>query len=328
MAHGTERHRYWDNTKVPNPHRDSGGVMTGAATHPPASPPDPGKAAAWYARRLGWAVLPVHFPDGGRCSCGNPGCTRVAKHPCLPNGVHGASRDPGVVAGWWRDGRPWNVAIATGVPSGVWVLDVDGAAGCATMRELGTVHGELPVTVTAETGGGGLHLFWRMPQDQAVGCRVGAAPHVDVRGTGGYVVTVPSRHASGRQYVWHKGCGPHQVAIAAAPAWLLDVALGRISAAAGQGERNDWARLFGEEIPEGGRNHALAQRAGYLLRLGVDSGAAVEILLAWSRAHCKPPLSDEEIRQTVNSVARREKRRRMTVVQTDASGAVVGGVCR
>lgn len=29
----------------------------------------------------GWAVLPVHYPKDGICSCGNPKCETPAKHP-------------------------------------------------------------------------------------------------------------------------------------------------------------------------------------------------------------------------------------------------------
>ncbi|MFC1609977.1 bifunctional DNA primase/polymerase [Myxococcota bacterium] len=272
----------------------------------PSTAPDPGKAARWYVERLGWVVLPVHYPTDRRCSCGNPACTRVAKHPALPTGVYGATRDIEAIAGWWA--RPWNVAIATGALSRLWVLDVDGAEGMASMARAELEHGRLPQTVTAQTGGGGLHLLWQLPKER-VANRVGLLPGVDVRGEGGYIVVPPSRHVSGQRYTWHDGRGPHQVAVAEAPPWLLTVANCRIN---GRGERHDWPALFRTRVPEGERNHALAQRAGYLLQLGVDREVATELLVAWSHGHCTPALPDREVRRTVQSIAQRESRRRRT----------------
>ena len=272
-----------------------------SATVAHTSTPDLGKSAAWYAKR-GWPVVPVHYPDGERCSCGNVACNRVAKHPCLPNGVHGAT--------WWASSRPWNVGLATGFA--FWVLDVDGDSGKASMAEVEKRHGRVPSTVTADTGGGGLHLLWRVPAGGTVGCRVGVLQGVDVRGSGGYIVAPPSLHASGKRYAWHRGLGPHQVAIAEAPGWLLNLAQGRGNghgSGHGSGKRTSLGEAFRAAVPNGERNQAVAQRAGYLLRLGMDRDVATELLIGWSRTHLQPPLHDSEIRRTVGSIATREGRR-------------------
>jgi hypothetical protein len=254
------------------------------------------------------AVLPVHGVDAGRCTCGEAQCDRLGKHPCAPQGVKEASSDPATIAGWWRQWPAANVAIATGAVSGVWVADVDGDQGMASMRRLELEHSEsLPKTVTARTGGGGLHLVWRLETGVAVPSRVRVRAVVDVRGDGGYIVAPPSLHASGRRYEWLEGRGPHQLELAEAPGWLLDVVLGR-----GDGhhtERHDWPTLFRERIAEGSRNDAIARRAGYLLRRGLESDVAAVLLEAWSQAHCRPPLSDREVRRTVASIARREQRK-------------------
>ncbi|MBI5509038.1 MAG: bifunctional DNA primase/polymerase [Deltaproteobacteria bacterium] len=265
------------------------------------------EVAAWYARRR-WSVLPVFEPLGGGCTCPRgPSCDRPGKHPRLSDGVRGATRNVATTAAWWHEWPSANVAIATGKPSGLWVLDVDGACGMASMRELEARNGKVPVTVTADTGGGGLHLFWKLPAGLIVPSRVRVLPGVDVRGDGGYAILPPSGHATGKRYAWHDGRGPHQVPIAEAPGWLLSVALGRDN---GHGhERQPWGALFRARVPESERNHALAQRAGYLLRLGVDREATSELLIAWSRTHCAPPLPDGEVKRTVTSIARSEDRK-------------------
>jgi Bifunctional DNA primase/polymerase, N-terminal len=35
------------------------------------------------------------------CSCGDPGCGPVGKHPRTRNGLHDATRDPAQLVRWW-----------------------------------------------------------------------------------------------------------------------------------------------------------------------------------------------------------------------------------
>jgi hypothetical protein len=115
-----------------------------------------------------------------------------------------------------------NVAVATGHL--FWVLDADlWKGGCDSLAELEHVHGALPDTVTAQTGGGGMHLFFSYDADRPVPCSTGVLPGIDVRGTGGYVVMPPALHISGRRYTFLIGYGPHEIGLAAAHDWLLNV---------------------------------------------------------------------------------------------------------
>jgi hypothetical protein len=72
----------------------------------------------------------------------------------------------------------------------------------------------------------------------------------------------------------------------------------------------DWRRLVTEGVAEGARNTSIASLAGHLLRRYVDPYVVLELLLAWNRVKCRPPLPDEEVAATVNSVARLEAKRR------------------
>ena len=38
-----------------------------------------------YADR-GWPVLPLHTPVGDKCSCGDPDCSSIGKHPVTKHG--------------------------------------------------------------------------------------------------------------------------------------------------------------------------------------------------------------------------------------------------
>jgi len=126
------------------------------------------------------------------------------KKPAIADNLKRATTDPNIIAGWWCT-RDFNIGIATGPDSGVWVVDIDGNEGEATLRQLEAAHCALPATVEGITGGGGRHLFFRWPATK-IDIRNsqirGDIPSIDVRGEGGYVLVPPSIHPSGRRYAW------------------------------------------------------------------------------------------------------------------------------
>lgn len=258
-----------------------------SATPPPCAP-----AAGWYARR-GLRVHPLR-----------PGL----KLPLLEEWQRRATTDPQTIARWWANWPAAGVGIATGAESDVIVVDVDPRhGGDDSVDDLVTAHGELPETWTCSTAGGGRHLYFRHPGGR-VGNRAGLWPGIDLRGGGGYVVAPPTELEGGRAYLWQAGDGPHEVALAAAPAWLVEMLVSR------DGERearpaDEWAALVRDGADQGGRNQAVARLAGYLLRRRLAPRVVLELLRAWSEARCRPPLSEEEITRTVDSIARREAER-------------------
>jgi hypothetical protein len=153
-------------------------------------------AALAYARH-GIPVLPVHSPDPrGGCSCDKGvSCPRPGKHPHLRHGLTEASTDPRRIDMWWARWPGANVGLRTGVVMDV--ADVDSAEGWHGLCHL--LGGELPAGPRVRTGGGGWH-FWFNPL--GFGNRVRLLPGLDWRGSGGYVVAPPSRHASGGDYRW------------------------------------------------------------------------------------------------------------------------------
>jgi hypothetical protein len=73
-----------------------------------------------------------------------------------------------------------------------------------------------------------------------------------------------------------------------------------------------WRDLACAPVSEGARNKTIARFAGHLLRHYVDPYVALELLLTWNAAHCRPPLDAKEITRTVNSIAGKEFKRRST----------------
>lgn len=177
---------------------------------------DPPALAERYASR-GWRVIPIA-----------PG----KKYPQVTAWQQAATDDLDTIRNWYTGlYKGHGVGIATGQGSGLWVLDVDiadGKTGAQSLTQLQADHGDLPATVMAVTGTGGLHLFYRWDPARPVtnGMATRLPPGLDVRGEGGQVVAAPTIHpTSGEPYAWAAGRDPWSIDVAAAPDWLYQVLL-------------------------------------------------------------------------------------------------------
>ncbi|MBM3566820.1 MAG: DNA primase [Alphaproteobacteria bacterium] len=241
--------------------------------------------------------------------------------PCRPRGKEPMLRGWQVattirsqtIADRWLGKPTANIGLPTGDRNGVFVLDIDGPEGLASLERLVAANGPLPKGPVQQTGGGGLHLFFRMPFDRRVrnsASRV--APKIDVRGEGGYIIVSPSVHPSGERYRWAPGLSLAEVAVPAAPDWLLDLvaprpAPGGSTAAKTSGQ---WAALVAGAIPEGSRNATIASVAGHLLARNVDPVLVAELMQALNAKRGAPPLAAAEVEGIVVSIAKRELQRR------------------
>jgi hypothetical protein len=179
-------------------------------------------AALAYATRE-FRVLPLHHPiqAGGRkrpgsvgCSCGNPGCGPVGKHPRTRNGLHDATANPDQLARWWQRWPQANIGLVTGELADV--LDVDGPAGRAAVRAWATQHQLRLAGPLMRTGSGWHHYL----AATGTGNRAALLEYVDWRGRGGYVVAPPSLHVSGTSYRWLR---PLTIDLPAAPYQLRNL---------------------------------------------------------------------------------------------------------
>lgn len=174
-------------------------------------------AALTYAAR-GWAVVPLHTPGAEGCSCSQGGCTSAGKHPRTPHGLHDASRQPDQLWRWWHRWPDANLGIRTGRESGLIVLDVDPRHGGEdSLAILEATYSPLPETLTAHSGGGGQHRYFRHPGPRLPNStQAGGYAGLDVRADGGYIVAPPSLHQSGQPYRWQEAASP----LAVLPNWL------------------------------------------------------------------------------------------------------------
>ena len=258
-----------------------------------------GNAAIAYAKNFRWAVIPLHTIEAGRCSCGREDCSSPGKHPRTLNGVKDASTNPDIIRHWWGRWPNANIGIATGEPSGFFVLDVDGEEGATSLRELEERYGTLPDTVESLTGGGGRHILFKHP-GHPVKNKVALAYGLDVRGDGGYIVAPPSRHISGARYKWEASSHPNDLPMAEAPAWLIDMVANKTYGRDDMATRPKVADLALEGVPEGERDTTLYRYACMLRAKGLKREEA-EVLVLEAATKCKPPFPPKEALAKVES---------------------------
>lgn len=135
--------------------------------------------------------------------CNRDTCTCLTCH-----GFYAATSDTRRLEAMFRRHPDNPVAIRTGAQSGIVVVEVDPKnGGLDTLARLDE-RGILPGTLMAQSGGGGVHLYYQHPGYLTAGAANKLGPGVDVKADGGYVVAPPSLHRSGHRYAW-TGDGRH-----------------------------------------------------------------------------------------------------------------------
>lgn len=267
----------------------------------PAPTPNLIGHALSYAAR-GWHVLP---------------CKPQGKTPLTAHGLKDATTDPEQIRAWWTRWPDANIAITTGTISGLVVVDVDADKdGETTLELLEAVHGPLPETVRAITGGDGWHHLYQHPGDEDLRNTAGKlGAGIDTRGDGGYIVVPPSVHSSGQRYEW--AVSPAELDLAPLPGWVHDALVAPVRPAPAAllpmtpsaGQTTPYAQRALEErarevagAGEGTRNHTLNQaafRLGQLVAGGqVLRDVAVDEL---TRAAHTAGLDATEISRTIQS---------------------------
>jgi hypothetical protein len=233
-------------------------------------------------------------------------CQQRGKKPVCSRGVHDATSNLDRIHSWWGHCNDLNIGLACGEPSGLFVVDVDGTEGEATLNKLEDMNGPLPLTREAITGrDGGRHLYFRLGRHRVRNSAGKLGAGIDVRGGGGYVLLPPSIHPNGRPYSWSVDTPDH---IAPAPKWLHAIIGDDRS---GQGKPLEhWHRILTGEISRGSRNSSLASVCGKLLHSGLnDVALLLSVMLCINDARCNPPLDCLEVDNIVASVVRSHLRK-------------------
>lgn len=164
------------------------------------------EGALYWAEEWDLPVFPLYgieFDDDGKngtCTCPlGKNCDSPGKHPRMAGWQDAATTDPPKIKEWWAEHPDSNVGLLTGGP--LQVIDIDSSLGEQNLAE----HWAPPETLEVVTSKG-RHLYFVTPDGFHAGNTQGGkgdrtlGKGIDTRGDGGYVVTAPSRHASGASY--------------------------------------------------------------------------------------------------------------------------------
>jgi hypothetical protein len=115
-------------------------------------------------------------------------CGQQTKRPLTAHGFKDATQNADVVREWWTR---WPDALI-GVPTGLRfiVIDVD-MQHVEAEQWWHANHDRIPPTRTHATRSGGFHLLFR-PDARITCSQSRTGPHIDTRGTGGYIIWWPA----------------------------------------------------------------------------------------------------------------------------------------
>jgi Mrp family chromosome partitioning ATPase len=137
---------------------------------------------------------------------------------------------------------PANIGIATGLISGLLVVDEDPRnGGVESLERLEADYSPLPTTIESRTGGHGTHRLFKHPGPEIhVQNRTHVAGYggIDIKGDGGYIIAPPSNHLSGGLYEWR--IAPGTLALAPAPAFIISLATGGSPSERASYQRTPW----------------------------------------------------------------------------------------
>lgn len=262
-----------------------------------------GEAALGYAENCGVPVFPLYGTHNGQCDCGDPECISPGKHPRV-RWKEEATTDSDQIRAWWEQWPNSNIGMPTGSRSSYWAVDIDPPDGDRAFEELRNSYPDLPMVPAQTTGRLGKHLFFQHHK----GIRNGIlAPHVDIRGDGGYVVLAPSRHITGRTYEWDDGRTFLDLGPIEAPDWLVQKAtaplppLRLVELETAQGATNG-------KIHTGQRNNQIFRVARSFHVKPLPQTAALAAAREINREQCDPPLPDAEVIAIVSNAYKQPDR--------------------
>lgn len=232
------------------------------------------------------------------------------KAPLVAGAFDGESEE--LIHNWVQEGG--NVGILTGSASGIAVIDIDnhnGVDGLGNLKNLLEMYDiTLPKTKVVKTPSGGYHYHFKLDEKYNETQFIQNHPQlegVDFQTHGRYVVAPPSQ-IDGNYYEVVR-----DVELAELPEkWLEMFTDKTIQKKNKKRERKFTANLLGDIIAgtgEGSRNIFLASIIGKLFATGLEHEEVRVWSLYVNQISCNPPLSEEEVLRTYESVRKRELRR-------------------
>lgn len=191
-----------------------------------------------------------------------------------------------IFLGWCKRFVDMQIGIVTGKISGIVVVDIDKPDIDLSW---------LPKTAIAKTGSGGFHYYYYWKENVSNKARI--KEWIDIRGDGGYVLAPPSFNLKG-QYLWTE-----KRKLAQFPAHLFGAA--EIPQSYKQSKMDVDYVGYGE----GQRNDKMTSYIGFILaKIHPSEWESIAVpLIQSANQKNTPPLCDNELMNTYNSIAGKEK---------------------
>lgn len=231
---------------------------------------------ALYYLEHGWSIIPIKAGE---------------KTPLIPTWLEFQKRQAtkDEVTKWFTDWPDANLAIIVGQISGLLVIDIDDPIeGEKSFRKY---FGDVK-TLTVKTPRG-THYYFKHPGDREINNAIRAAPGLDIKGDGGYVLAPPSVG-----YTWIKNV-------------IVDLPNQTLLTENKAKKKVDLGNT--EDILEGGRDNAITKKAGKLLAMKHSVAETFGMCQAYNLAFCKPPLPESDIKRIVTSIAGREQEKQSSI---------------
>lgn len=206
------------------------------------------------------------------------------------------------------------IGIVTGHVSGIVCIDVDPRNNGLAWYEAN--KDQLGCPVIEKTGSGGLHLYYKYPQDcEYIGSATSFAPGIDILADGGkQVVTAPSSHPSGGLYEIQQGLTLTDVAYEAdtLPDWLYQELKNKrhkamsdpayTNGCGGDIERATVIIASLEPAIEGRAGNLTTFKAACKCRdYGLTQIEAFNLLQEHFNPRCIPPWSDSDLKKIIRN---------------------------
>lgn len=156
----------------------------------------------------GFRIFGLHTitPDG-HCSCGDPTCKAVLKHPLVSNWQHTphwSEEQLDVMETMDQFMTGYGILLRLDDRCDLLVVDIDARNGGLPSYE--KLIGNIPaitgagLIVNTGSGGGSKHLYFKVPKGLALCVKLNDYPGIDFKSGNAYVVGPGSLHASGNRY--------------------------------------------------------------------------------------------------------------------------------
>lgn len=241
----------------------------------------------------------------GECSCfEKEKCKHPGKHPVFKNPAASKITNISDLKRFLKEGQFRNLAAMIESGSRLFVIDVDKKnGGLESYEKFIADFGYPPKTTKVLTGGGGFHLYFRLPTsfwNQKIPIEFKKYKGIEFF-TNKNIVIPGSRHFSKNIYKLDDSEESASFIFAEIPEkFLIAIQNGKE-----KGTENNSNDAFPDSIPEGSRNNSMFKLALELLEKNDAEDIAWQLLQSLNSTKCKPALDDAELLSIFESAKKR-----------------------